>query len=88
MCYNCWDADKKDEILKTQGPEACSGEEMVKMSLHEMQQCLTEEWLETEKQHFRVFKEAIPEIALEAYSWEATNPKTHTSATISVRFVS
>lgn len=87
MCLTCWDADKREEKIQMYGPDACLGEDMATMSLSAMQSELTEEWLETNKTDFRIFKAAIEDAEGSEFAWTATNPKTRQSSTIKVRFV-
>ncbi|MCH9613028.1 MAG: hypothetical protein S4CHLAM102_15290 [Chlamydiia bacterium] len=75
MCYQCWDADKKDIMNAQFGSESCEGEEMLKMSVEEMKQSLTVEWIVSGKEKFRVFKEAVTNACDEIISWTAKHPK-------------
>jgi len=87
MCMGCWDADKREEKIKMYGPDACLGEDMRTMLLSTMKSELTEEWLETNKTDFRVFKAAITDTQEEEFSWSVVNPKTQKASTLHVQFV-
>jgi len=71
MCLGCWDVDKQEEKLKN-NIEVCTGEEMLVMSLEELKGKLVSEWMETKKTHFRVFKQAVPEIKSNTHSWQVS----------------
>jgi hypothetical protein len=87
MCLTCWDADKKEAKIKMYGPDACLGDDMATMSVFKMQSELTEEWLETDKTDFRIFKAAIDGAQGSELSWTVTHPQTRETSTIKVYFV-
>ena len=85
MCLACWDADKMEE-KKNLGID-CDGIDMLTMSTKELKDTLTSEWLNHNKNSFRVYKNAINDIDSSSLTWRATNPNTKTQETITVRFV-
>jgi hypothetical protein len=57
MCNSCWNV--KTFEAKKRNNENCDGVDMTVMSLNELKQNLTQEWMETKETHFDVFKKAI-----------------------------
>lgn len=76
MCLACWDADKMaDKLKNTSGEiEVCDGLDMATMSLDELKHELMEEWLESSKTHYRVFKKAVPEAKKDKFVWQVSAP--------------
>ncbi|NBO24174.1 MAG: hypothetical protein EBU93_02925 [Chlamydiae bacterium] len=68
MCTGCWNV--KTFKAKKRNNENCDGTEMEVMSLSELKQNLTHEWLETSETHFNVFKKAISDAVSEEITFE------------------
>ena len=73
MCGSCWDADVMEDKIK-KGDKSCTGLDMEILTLNQLKSHLTEEWLETSKHNFRVYKKAVPEVVENTISWLATHP--------------
>lgn len=59
MCTGCWNV--KTFEAKKRNNENCDGLVIEVMSLNELKQNLTSEWLLTSETHYDVFKKAVPE---------------------------
>ena len=76
MCGACWDADVMEEKVRS-GNNSCTGLDMETMSLDKLKYFLTQEWLKTNKNQYRVYKKAVPETKENMISWTAATPDKH-----------
>ena len=73
MCNSCWNV--KTFEAKKRNNENCDGQDMAFMSLSELKQNLTQEWLSTSETHFNVFKKAISDATQDEFEFEISGLK-------------
>lgn len=74
MCEQCWDADKMEDKIRA-GDSSCTGLDMKEMTREELIYSLTQEWKKTNKNQYRIYKKAVPNIKEETISWMAQDPE-------------
>lgn len=57
MCDACWNAEVFADKVKNRA--LCDGEEMMSMSFETLKYNLTQEWLQTDKSNYFIFRKAI-----------------------------
>jgi hypothetical protein len=85
MCYGCFDADKRQDILK-KNPE-CSG--VIKtpfMTIEELKSNLFHEWIVSDKKKFFIYKDAVID-APQQFSWDARHFSSGKEERISIEFI-
>jgi len=85
MCLSCMDADKKAIML--QNKDNCIEEGEFTITFDELKCNLTQEWLETNKTNYRIFKKNVSNSPSNHIDWIGVNSDTNRKSTISVDFV-
>ncbi|MCF7851686.1 MAG: hypothetical protein K9M07_00420 [Simkaniaceae bacterium] len=60
MCDNCWNAEKFADKIKNR--DLCDGQEMMTMSFETLTYNLTQEWVQSNKSEFFIFRKAINDL--------------------------